>query len=1135
MTGVVGPNGCGKSNLVEALRWVMGENSARRMRGGEMEDVIFGGAATRPARNIAEVTLVVEDDGALPPGIARLGGGEIEIVRRIERGHGSDYRVGGRPARARDVQTFFADAASGSQSPALVSQGRVSALINAKPSERRQVLEDAAGISGLHARRHEAEIRLRAAEANLERLDDVFGAMQGRLAALKRQSRQAVRYRELSEELRRAEAVLLAIAWDVLVRREAAARAAFADADALVRQAMLDVAQATARAADCAAALPPLRKEEASRLETLSSVMARRDALAAEERRAADAAAESARQSRQLSADRAHEARQQEEADAVESRLAAEAETLVQQARAHPAEQDAAERALAAIREQVAAAEQERDRLTETVAKTEAEAVALGRQKRDIDQRLATLERRLVEETRRLQSMPPDHADAEAIAAAASRLAAAEQDVVRARDDLAASEAARVEAEAAVAAARVLERQASGEANRLAAERKGLAGLLKAGGATGDFAAVLDVVRAAQGYEIALAAALADGLEAALDPRAPIYWRPPDSQAAPASLPEEAEKLSPRIDAPPHLAAALAHVGLVADDRTGDRLARDLAPGQSLVSRAGAVWRWDGLTRRKGAASAAALRLEQRNRLDQVERELAGAEQAARRAAEALADADKVLAGRAAAGTQARAAVMNAAAALERSRGEHAQRTREAEARSVARRSLTQSVALAEADRAAAAADQAAFQASLAALPDASQSRRRLDQVRASLAADRNRLALGQSTLERLGREEATRNHRLAAIARERQEWRDRAARAAARLAEIEARAEEARLTQDRLAAEPARLAAARQSILFELDDAETARRAAADRLATAESAQLAADRVLRQMEAALAEARETRIRAEAAVGSAMEELQQLRGRAVERLGDGAPDTIDLRVLAHLAGLSPENLPEPAAAETRRAKLLRDREAIGPVNLRAEIEVAEIEGEIARMTAERDDLLAAIARLRHAVNGLNREARERLMASFGTIDMHFRTLFVQLFGGGSAELKLTDSDDPLDAGLEIMASPPGKKLQQLSLLSGGEQALTAIALIFAMFLTNPSPVCVLDEVDAPLDDANVDRFCLLVQKIAESCRTRFLIITHHRLTMSRMDRLYGVTMAEQGVSQLVSVDLRGADALSAAE
>ncbi len=339
MTGIVGPNGCGKSNLVEALRWVMGETSARRMRGGDMEDVIFGGTATRPARNIAEVTLVaLDEDGTLPAGVTRLSGpGEFEISRRIERGQGSDYRVGGRPARARDVQTLFADAASGAHSPALVSQGRVSGLINAKPTERRQVLEDAAGISGLHARRHEAELKLRAAETNLERLDDVLGTMQTQLAGLKKQARQAIRYRELTDEIRRADAVLLALRWRTLLRRAEDTRGAFTAADNAVRQAMLDVTQATTRNTEAAAALPPLRKEEAALAEAFSKVLARRDTLVAEERQLAAAVAEADQQARQLANDRAHEERQQGEAVTVEARLAAEAGTLADQAKEHPA------------------------------------------------------------------------------------------------------------------------------------------------------------------------------------------------------------------------------------------------------------------------------------------------------------------------------------------------------------------------------------------------------------------------------------------------------------------------------------------------------------------------------------------------------------------------------------------------------------------------------------------------------------------------------------------------------------------------------------------------------------------------------------------------------------------------------
>jgi chromosome segregation protein len=1134
MTGIVGPNGCGKSNLVEALRWVMGETSARRMRGGDMDDVIFGGTATRPARNIAEVTLVaLDEDGSLPAGVTRLNGpGEFEIARRIERGHGSDYRVGGRPARARDVQTLFADAASGSSSPALVSQGRVSGLINAKPTERRQVLEDAAGISGLHARRHEAELKLRAAETNLERLDDVLGTMQTQLAGLRKQARQAIRYRELTDDIRRADAVLLALRWQTLLARANDTRKNFTASDDAVRQAMLAVAQATTRNTECAAALPPLRKEEAALAHAYSSVLARRDTLLGEERQLAAAVADNDQQARQLAADHAHEARQQSEAQAVEARLGAEAETLAAQAKEHPARREAAQGALDAARAAVSSLDGELATLTECVATAEAEAVSLGRQKRDLEQRLMTLDRRIAEEMRRLDALPADKADADAIAAAETVMANAEKSASAARESLTAAEKARFEAETAIGPARAAERQAAGEATRLGAEQRALAGMLSKT-SSGNFPPVLDQMRVARGYETALAVALADGLEAALDPKAPAHWRA-EAAGEPVTFPPDIEPLAPKITAPKPLARALDHIGVVRDDAAGDRLSADLAPGQILVTRAGGLWRWDGLVRRPGTVSAAAARLEQRNRLEQVQREFAEAEIAAKAAGEALAKAEAALSAASNAEKQLRGTVMTATAALERARGDLAQRRREAESRAVARQALAGSLTLAEGDRAAVDVQFRALQDSLEALPDSADARRQLESLRTRLAGERNRLGMCVAAVEQLGREESMRNGRLAAIAAERREWRDRASRATVRLEELAQREAFIAAARARLAGEPARLAAARETILSELDVAEKARAKASDRVVAGEAAQAASERNLRQAEAALADMREARVRAEAAVAAVIEEMEQLKQRAVERLGDVAASAIDLTMLAGLAGITPDKLPDPASAEARFARLTRDRESIGPVNLRAELEVKELDDEIGRMTGERDDLIAAIARLRQAVHGLNKEARERLLASFSTIDAHFRRLFERLFGGGSAELKLTDADDPLDAGLEIFASPPGKKLQQLSLLSGGEQALTAIALIFGMFLTNPSPICVLDEVDAPLDDANVDRFCLLVQEIARDVGTRFLIITHHRLTMARMDRLYGVTMSERGVSQLVSVDLRRADELTAA-
>ncbi len=309
------------------------------------------------------------------------------------------------------------------------------------------------------------------------------------------------------------------------------------------------------------------------------------------------------------------------------------------------------------------------------------------------------------------------------------------------------------------------------------------------------------------------------------------------------------------------------------------------------------------------------------------------------------------------------------------------------------------------------------------------------------------------------------------------------------------------------------------------INSAEAHRRREAEALAQAESAVEEASRALRATETRLGEARERRVRCQGAVEQADQSLATVAERVAEKL-ECAPEAA-----LETVGADPADLPALDAVETRLERLVRERETMGPVNLRAEAEAQELDERIASLGAEREDLLAAIARLRQGIAGLNREGRERLTAAFGRVDKHFQELFVRLFGGGHAHLALTDADDPLEAGLEIFASPPGKKLQALSLLSGGEQALTALSLLFAVFLTNPAPVCVLDEVDAPLDDANVERFCILLDEISRASATRFLVVTHHRMTMSRMDRLYGVTMSERGVSQLVSVDLGTAEGL----
>ncbi|MBI1207913.1 MAG: chromosome segregation protein SMC [Azospirillum sp.] len=1126
MTGIVGPNGCGKSNLVEALRWVMGESSARRMRGDEMDDVIFGGTARRPARNLAEVSLCLDNTSRTAPA-GFNDATDLEVVRRIERGAGSDYRINGKPVRARDVQLLFADNASGAGSPGLVSQGKVGALISAKPQDRRQLLEEAAGITGLHGRRHEAELRLRAAETNLTRLDDVIGAMDTQFQGLKKQARQATRYRNLSDLIRRAEAVVWHLRWSSAERDLIDARQGFGTAEVQVRTLMLAVTQLTSRRLAEAEGLPSLRQAEAAAAAALQRLVLAREALDAEERRVVEARESNRRRLAQVEGDLGREQGLAADAGGALARLSAEATRLTNDREDEAALHEAASDAVAETRETVDDLDRALTRLTEQAAADEAQRGALTRRVQETDQRLAGLNRRLDEQRRQSAALEAEIAARPDLIEAEAAVEAAEERLDSLRDQADQAERAKSAAETARNQARESQLQAESARARLKAEQNALVDLLKAG--AGDlFPPLIDAVTVAAGYEGAFAAALGDDLTAPLDEAAAVHWRTLTGYDPAIPLPPGAEPLAAKVDGPPALARRLAHLGVVADLETGNRLARSLAPGQTLVTRAGAAWRWDGFTVKADAPTAAAVRLRQRNRLAELGVELGGAEEALADARDRLTAATLATNDATARERQARDAVREAFSRIGQERDRHARLAREAAAAASKLAALIESQDRAEADQREAAAALGEAKAALAALPAAGPVREQLAERRAELAERRTQLAERQSQLDRLTREAAGRRQRLAAIDTEQRSWRSRLDGADGRLGELTERAATARAELERLADRPAEIDRDRQGLLSAISEAERARKRTADALAAAEAQLGGTEKQLKQAESGLADAREARARAEAAVAAAIQAEAVLRERIAERL-----DCEPAAVLA-LSGLQPgDELPEASAVESRLERLTRERDNMGPVNLRAELEAGELEQQITVLQTERADLIGAIGRLRQGIASLNREARERLLGSFETVNQHFQTLFTRLFGGGRAHLELTQAEDPLNAGLEIYASPPGKRLQALSLLSGGEQALTALSLLFAVFLTNPSPICVLDEVDAPLDEANVERFCAMVQDMAQAGASRFLVITHHRLTMARADRLFGVTMGEQGISQLVSVDLHGAEAIRA--
>ncbi len=1129
LTGVVGPNGCGKSNLVEAMRWVMGETSFKSMRGSGMEDVIFSGSGKRPPRNIAEVLITLDNSDRTAPA-AWNDSDAIEVVRRIERGDGSDYRINGREARARDVQLLFADASSGARSPAMVRQGQIGEIIAAKPQQRRRIIEEAAGVAGLHSRRHEAELRLKAAEDNLTRIDDVVGQLSGQIEGLRRQARQAERFRLVAAELRRLEALQHCVAWAALESQLAEAARASELATRDVANAMLVQHEAARVAALGAHDLPRLREAEVAAGAALQRLVLAREALDGEERRQKDRRIALEQQAQQMGADHARENALIEDAVRMVARFEAERTALAAGSVDDERSISTAQDEISKVEASTILAEAKLAEAQATSAALEARREALAARLADETRRRARIEAELTEARRARAALDAEMAR---IADSTTLNAQAEMAAERAR----AAEAAWFEAESALAQARQAEnaaRQPAEKAERrkqtLETEIRTLEKLLAPAQAQA-FAKVIDQIRAQPGAEAALAAALGDDLEASLSPQAGLFWRETAGSDDPA-LPAGLEPLAALVTAPAALARRLAQIGIVTVEAAPAVLAH-LRPGQRLVSLAGDLWRWDGLTRTAAAPGAAARRLAEMNRLAALRLDLSGIEG---EAAGLRAHAQKASAAVAAAAqheAQCRNDERAALKAAEAARSALADAERRLATYNNRLAVLTASLQQLEGALndavAAATASQAAMADFAAHAPEAVRAAAQLTQAREGASASRRQLGEAQARLLQARRVKEGRAARLAALARDLADWRKRQETAAQRSADLISRAQALAGELETLMEAPDALLARRRALMMQIDDAEAARQSAGDARISAEIAHGKLDAAARDAQDRLASARE-----HAARSSAGHEANAVRRSELAATIRAALDCgpHELRALAGLKPGAP--LPEVDMVADRLQSLRADRERLGVVNLRAELELNEIEATRAALEAERAELTEAIRRLRQAIGNLNREGRERLQEAFDRVNGHFRELFTRLFNGGTAELQLIESEDPLEAGLEINARPPGKKPQTMTLLSGGEQALTAMALIFAVFLTNPSPICVLDEVDAPLDDANVERFCDLLDAMSKRTETRFLTITHNPITMARMDRLYGVTMAEQGVSQLVSVDLAGATELAEA-
>jgi chromosome segregation protein len=1121
LTGVVGPNGCGKSNLLEALRWVMGETSHKSMRAAAMDDVIFAGTTGRPERQSAEVTMFLDNSARKAP--AEFNDTDtLEITRRIEREAGSAYRINGREVRARDVKVLFEDAATGARSPALVRQGQISELVNAKPEQRRRILEDAAGIAGLHTRRHEAELRLKAAEANIERLSDVVGQLQSQSDSLKRQARQARRYKEISSEIHQQEALAMHLTWQEAQQSVERDEAELANAMTRLGSATEAETKAFNEELRLAEGLPPLREAEAVKAAALARFKVEQENLDREAQRAADRARELEARVKQLEADLARETGFIHEAKETLVHLDADL-AAVKEADLKAVDEEAAERANL---ERAEAHRVETDArfadITHRAAEARAKLKSLEEALKERKDLVATITRQVAALDTQIADITAKAPDREQITDISERGQSLAQEITSIEAQTLAAEEQVKAAQAEAKSRRDEAQRVRLAANAFSTERETIAKLLAVTD-EGAYPPAVDQIRVSPGYETALGAALGDDLEAPLEIEASVHWRHLDVPTEDYALPVEAEPLVMHVQAPQELTRRLRQIGVV-HRSAGPLLQPHLKPGQRLVSLEGDLWRWDAFVAAAGGVTPAAQRLAHKNRLLELDRRAQAVLNEAKDTIEAEREAAEAAQNAEAEERRLRqlwrekqnelAGVRQQLTALEKLQ-------RESETRLAA---VTAQRAKADEDLTTAQARHVEIEAHIVTMSEGEDLEPQLKAAQTEAEDARRevseaRVRLGSIERDRQIRAERIR-HANADIAR----WQGRLASAEQQVQALKVRLAEARGEIEANADLPQRIAAQRETLLSALATAEQERREAADALAIAENAIRTATETLRSIQSEVSAAREANARIETRLEGARQRRQEA-ARHIRETFEVAPE--DCLAIAAVSEFT--TIPPLAEVEKQLMRLKADRERLGGVNLQADDDLVEVSKQLEGMSAERDDLEQGITKLRSAIQQLNREGKARLDEAFTTVNGHFERLFTHLFGGGEARLEMIESpEDPLEGGLEIIAKPPGKKPATLSLLSGGEQTLTALSLIFAVFLTNPSPICVLDEVDAPLDDANVDRFCRLMEQMASETATRFLVITHHPMTMARMNRLFGVTMAEKGVSQLVSVDLQTA-------
>lgn len=1129
LTGIVGPNGCGKSNILESLRWVMGATSARAMRGGEMDDLIFSGTSNRPQRENAEVALLLDNSERRAP--AELNDSdELEVKRRLRRGAGSTYKINGRTVRAKDVQLLFADASTGANSPALVRQGQISELIASKPQNRRRILEEAAGIAGLNQRRHEAELKLRGASESLARLDEIIGEVDKQLNTLKRQAARAKKYRALQEQIEALELQIAFYKWQAAREEVGLAQKLVTDTQVDIRKTASEEANAAKAELELREQIPALRDKEAEASGQLGILKMESARLDGERKAAQDAILRLEKDLNRVVEDQAREHSLREEAITAANRAENTLASLPEDnAAQYEAEHLRLSRELSDVRKNLSGVELEYEQISQQVANEKAQATnaqtSLDRTRASIDKLTKEKEITLknisalgdVDQLKTAQKIS-EKALKKAEGALNSQLALAEK-----------SEAELTSAQRAAKENSMPLLEAEKNIRILEAEISGLKRLIGSDHQNNS-APILEDTHPDAGLERALAAALGDDLNASTNRNDSQFWSDRHGKSV-SSLPVGATPLVDLVNAPVALAARLSQCGVV-NAKDGDRLQAELEQGQRLVSKAGDLWRWDGFVRTAKAPSSASEKLEQRAKLNSLEKQLEKENVDIKKLISAKDKAEHKLEDAQSNARNIQKSLPELTHKVSQSKDEVLKNTQALERRFMRSTSFEDNLSRLEDTIQASEKDLKEAQTILEA-QTSNTNINVLETLRGQLSRLREDERAKQYALSDLDKEKQRSLGRRSALQRELADWKKRSDTADVRLEELHSQRTGIRHQLELNKAAPSDISQKLDDLAEKLETAQSNCQHAADAVSVLESKLREAEQAYRQARDLSSKTREHLVRAETQLEAAQRRETDISDNIQARF-DKSFD--QLSKLASSIESEDENTPfDLLKAETDLAIFMRDRDSLGGVNMEADLQVEETADRLEAQLRERDDLDQAIAKLQEGVHALNAQGRELLLEAFEKVAEHFRVLFEALFEGGEAQLKLTESDDPLQAGLEIFASPPGKRLSALSLMSGGEQALTATALIFAVFLSQPSPLCVLDEVDAPLDDANVDRFCRMLETMRTRTDTRFVVITHNPVTMSRMDRLYGVTMQERGVSRLVSVDLQSAEQLVAAQ